>query len=80
MKFELNPSNRNISNDDLMADLRRVALILKSDSISTTQYTEYGKYHPTTFCNRFGSWNNALELSGLELKKYAKIDKEDPHK
>jgi hypothetical protein len=71
MKFELNLLNRNISNDEYINDVRRVANLLGLNSLGHEQYDEYS-YRP--IANRFGSWNKALEAAGLNIGRYRKID------
>lgn len=66
MKFELEEYHRNITDADLIADLRRVSLEIGSNSVTRSQQDERGKFHSTTFVRRFGSWFGALEKAGLE--------------
>jgi 5-methylcytosine-specific restriction endonuclease McrA len=66
MKFELVEYHRNINDDELIADLKRIALELKKTAISRADNDESGKYGTTTYIRRFGSWFNALEKAGLE--------------
>jgi hypothetical protein len=68
MKFELKEFNRNISDTDLLDDLRKVAKNLKTNNLSSREYENSGgKYTSGTIGIRFGSWNNALEKAGLTL-------------
>src|SRR3989338_3892367 len=67
MKFELNPYHRNISSEELLSDVRQVAVQLKKNTVSHSEYTQYGKYHPTTLIKRFGSWNKVLEKANLKI-------------
>ena len=66
MKFELEEYHRGVKNEELIADLQRVALELNKTSVSVTEYDKRGKYGKTTFLRRFGSWFNALEKAGLQ--------------
>ncbi len=66
MKFELEEYHRGITNEELIADLKRIALKLNKTALHRTDYDEHGKYGTTTYIRRFGSWFNALEKSGLE--------------
>lgn len=54
-----------IPDDDLLADLRRVADKLDK-SPSKNEYNEHGEYSAQTLMGRFGSWNDAKEAVGLE--------------
>lgn len=69
MKFELEPENRGASDQVLLDDLRAVAGRLSTNAVSRDQYDKLGRFHPKTLVKRFGSWNRALELAGLNLKK-----------
>jgi hypothetical protein len=77
MRFELEPDNRKAADAELLADLRRVAQQMKSDTISKMAYREHGRFNDTTICDRFGSWNAALEKAGLLVGKRAWISDEE---
>ena len=67
MEFKLNEYHRDISDEELLDDLRRVAELLKTDSFSRSEYQKYGKYGSSTITRRFGSWNNAIKKVGLKV-------------
>ena len=69
MRFELEPFNRNVSDDDLLVDLRTALAKLKmaGKSLTFRTYGEVGKYSASTINVRFGSWNAALQRAGLPL-------------
>lgn len=69
MKFELDDYHRGITDDELIADLKRIALDLKKNSLTRFDNDENGKYGTTTYVRRFGSWFNALERAGLEKSR-----------
>lgn len=48
IKFELEEFHRNISNEELLADIKRVATKLKQNYVTTRQQNEHGKYHSHT--------------------------------
>lgn len=73
MKYILKKINRNTPSDELLADVKRVAILLGKNAVSMADYHPHGKYHPTTIGRRFGSWNAALEKAGLTVKKHQKI-------
>lgn len=58
--------NFTYSQDELIADLKRVAGILKSKRVSREKYRELGKFSDRTFYYRFGNWNEAVKRAGLE--------------
>ena len=66
MKFELKSYHRNTSEEDLLSDVRKVAQILKKNTVSVSEYQQHGQFHPTTLMKRFGSWNNTLEKAKLK--------------
>lgn len=65
MEFVLNEYHRNLSDDELIQDVVRVANELKKDSITSQEYDKYGKYHSSTIRRKLGSWKKILELSHL---------------
>lgn len=84
MKFELKKYNRstpkdyrNVTNDDLIADLRDVANKLQKKSVPHTDYDQHGKFRSNIFSERFGGWNNALKMSGLQINKNYNISEDD---
>jgi 5-methylcytosine-specific restriction endonuclease McrA len=66
MKFELDEYHRGITDEELLTELRRIALELDKKAISRADNDERGKFGTTTYIRRFGSWFNALEKAGLE--------------
>ena len=66
MKFEVKKVNRNIPNEELLADVKNIASTYGLITMSQDIYVQYGKYHPTTLIRRFGSWFKVLELCDLK--------------
>lgn len=66
MRFELEPHHRDVPNEKLIDELRRVAGLLNRNSVTIEQFNEHAKFHNTTLSRRFGSWFKALEAAGLE--------------
>jgi hypothetical protein len=73
MKFELKPHNqkltlkrfnRNITDEELLNDLRRVATQF-GGQLTGEAYSVHGKFSMTTCGRRFGSWNKALIAAGV---------------
>lgn len=54
-----------VTDAELLTDLRRVAQLLNSSTVSRPTYPKFGRYGVTTFNSRFGSWNKALIAAGL---------------
>lgn len=67
MKFVLNDYHRNISDEELINDILRVAKLCGTDRLSRSVYEKHGKYGRTTISRKFGSWNNALAKAGLPV-------------
>ncbi len=66
MKCELEEYHRGVTDEELIADLKRIASTLGKTAISRADNDERGKYGTTTFIRRFGSWFKALEKAGLD--------------
>jgi len=56
-----------VPDEELIADLRRVAQELGTDSVSARQYQSLGRYSHTTQLKRSGTWNEALRRAALEI-------------
>ncbi|HIZ72769.1 MAG TPA: HNH endonuclease [Candidatus Gallimonas intestinavium] len=65
MEFKLNEFHHNVSNQELLDDVTRVAQMLNTRVLYQSQYKKYGKYSPSTIGRRFGSWTKALDNVGL---------------
>lgn len=66
MEFILNEYNRNVPDEELIDDVRKVAVKLNKSSVTIAEYGEYGKFHPCTLQRRFGSWFEIMRLCKLE--------------
>lgn len=80
MKFELKDYHQNITDEELIADLKRVANELKQTFVTAKQQDTLGKHFSSTFIRRFGSWLKAQENAGLQKAKQQannKIPEED---
>ena len=66
MRYELEVHHRNVPNDELIAELRRVAELLDRSSVTIDQFNEHGRFHSSTLSRRFGSWFKALDAAGLQ--------------
>ena len=76
MEFQLESHNRNVPDQDLIDDLKRVAEILHKDKVTIDEYNEHGNYHNTTLSRRFGSWFNSLEKAELKKTRVLNITNE----
>ncbi len=66
MKFELKEYHRNISDKELIDDLKKVSEKLGKNSVTQEEYNKIGKYNSATYFRRFGNWFKALESANLE--------------
>jgi hypothetical protein len=70
MKFELNNLPRNCSNDDVIAEIKRVDLLVGKDKLAQSDYKKYAKMSVSGIKFRFGSWEKALVAAGLGHKYF----------
>lgn len=63
-KFELT-TLENYSDENLLAELRRVAAKLNGKRLTLDKFNELSRVHSTTLRYRFGSWKSALDLAGI---------------
>ena len=54
-----------VTDEQLLDDLKRVANILCKTTFSSGEYKKYGEWSISTYFRRFGTWNNALGNAGL---------------
>lgn len=77
MKFELNPYNYGLSDEELLSDLRSVAVRLNKNFVTKDEYDKMGRLCSGTFQKRFGSWCRANELAGLKRIRNHQATAED---
>lgn len=77
MDFELKEYKRNISNEELIEDLKRVANVLNKSTVTKNEYVKNGSFGYKTLSRRFGSWNNALLSANLNLSVVISIPNEE---
>jgi len=65
------------SDEDIIADLKRVAQIMNKATLKRDEYSLYGEYHASTLTRKYGSWNNVLELAGMELNLQRNFSNEE---
>jgi len=71
MQFEYTDYHKNISDDDLIVDLKATAHKLNTNSLSMKEYDENGTYSSSAVSRRFGTWNKALLLANLNYRNKA---------
>lgn len=62
-----------ISKEVMIEDLRRVFLCDGKISLTASIYDAKGKFHSSTICHHFGSWNQALIEADLPINLYRNI-------
>lgn len=73
-KFKLaRVSGQSVTDEELLADLRRVAELLGASTVSMPKYRELGKFDDSNLAKRFGTWNNALSKVGLTISNEVNI-------
>jgi hypothetical protein len=66
MKFELSRLARNCTNEEIIAEVKRVGSLIKKDVMSQDVFNEYAKVSSSTARKRFGSWKKVLIAAGLD--------------
>lgn len=69
MKFELNEWKKQLTDEEILADIQETAKTLGKDYISISTYRSHGKYSQTAIQAHFGTWKNALLQAGLRNER-----------
>lgn len=72
MYFELKDYRRELTDDEILSDIKTVASQLGKEYISISLYKKQGKYSQCAIQNHFGTWKNALSLAGLRNERMKK--------
>ncbi len=67
MKLEYIEKYNKVTDEEIITDLINVSKLTKKNNITISDYESHGKYDPTTVMRHFGTWNNALEATGLQI-------------
>ena len=67
----------NASNDDIIKDVIRVKNIYKKDTITRQEYDAYGVFRGGTLFRHGMTWNQILQMCGLELNENRNISNEN---
>jgi Homing endonuclease associated repeat/HNH endonuclease len=65
--FQIKLIRRDIGDEEILVDIRRVATDVGTSSLTRLQYDERGQFGATTVIRRFKKWNLALNLAGLDI-------------
>lgn len=66
---QLQPVGRQMSNDDLLAELQSIARKVGRNTITMEDVNTHSKVGPAIFGRRFGSWQKALQSAGLKIAR-----------
>ena len=72
MRFELNDYKKELTDEEILADIKLVADKLGKDYISIFLYKKNGQFSQTAIQGHFGTWRNALSLAGLRNERNSK--------
>jgi len=67
--YDVRASPPKLLDDQLLADLRRVARASGKETVTIFVYRRMGKFGESVFMTRFGTWNKALNAAGLKSSK-----------
>jgi|ERR1043165_1397220 hypothetical protein len=67
LAFTVTTRRINITEQELLNDLRDAAAKAPGTPLSADMYNETGQFTVTTIVRRFGSWNKGLQRAGLEV-------------
>lgn len=65
-----------VADEELIADLKRVALNTGGINVTQKVYAEHGTFDCSTVIRRFSSWNKALTMAGLPLSNEMNVSDE----
>ena len=68
MQFDLIDYHRDISDNELIADVQVTATKLGKNTLTGAEYSKHGTYNLSTLTRRFGSWKQVLELCSLDTQ------------
>ena len=55
------------TDEDIANDLKRVASILKKETLTAKEYESHGNFSYHTLVKHYGSWNKILKLAGMNV-------------
>src|ERR1700733_10805045 len=68
MKFELSRLATNCSNEEIIVEIQRVDSLINKNWLSRRDFDRVAKVNSVTVIKRFGSFEQALTIAGLEHK------------
>lgn len=70
MEFVLNEYKKQLTDDEILSDIKKVAQDLNVDYLSISVYKKHGKYSQTAIQAHFGTWKHACSIAGLRTERY----------
>jgi hypothetical protein len=70
---------RKMTNDDVLAELRRVARKVGTETLTQEQLEAHSPIATVVIKRRFGSWDNALKEAGLRLTRFGRRYSEEQY-
>lgn len=67
MKFKYEEYHHNVTDEELIADMKRVFNSFKLDKLTQNEYSLRGKFDCSTIIRHFGSWNKALFQANIPV-------------
>jgi hypothetical protein len=68
---------QNVTDENYIQDIKRVAEALGKNSVTQAEYDDLGKYSASAISNRFETWLKALALAGLEKTRNIGVTEEE---
>ena len=75
--FQIRLRRRGITAQEILNDIRRVALERSTASVTRVEYDQYGQFGATTALRNFKTWNAAVQAAGLEVANRQDITNEE---
>lgn len=72
MNFELNVYKNELTDDEIISDIKATATSLNIEYLSISLYRKHGKYSQTAIQGHFSTWVNALKIAGLRSVRTSK--------
>lgn len=69
VKFELNEYKKELTDEEILQDIKSVASSLGTDYISVSLYKKHGRHSQCAIQRHFGTWKNALAIAGLRTER-----------
>ena len=69
MEFILDEYHKNVSDEEILEEMRMLAKKLGKDTISQSEWIEYSRFSVTIVTSRFGSFNAGKEKAGLKIMR-----------